>query len=223
MGLKIASLDEVRERMRVGDIIAFGGRDPVSWLVKAVTGAPVSHAGIILADRREHAGAPAEGRIRLMEAHPFQLRFDVHTAELAERVRDYGGDTWWLPLHDSLRERLDPERLQHWLMSQEGKSFDMVQGVFSAFDRVPWLRRLGPTERNLDSIFCSELVIAGLVQSCAIPPINPSVVTPAEMCAFRIYAEDYWQLSGRRREILGFNSLDLDDWAARQPERLPDD
>lgn len=40
--------NDVRERMRSGDIISFGGKHPVSRFTKATTQSSVSHVGVIL-------------------------------------------------------------------------------------------------------------------------------------------------------------------------------
>jgi hypothetical protein len=82
-----------------------------------------------------------------------------------------------------------------------------VQAVASA------VNHLGTdTPEDFSRWFCSELVAAGLEYGGALPPINCSEVTPIDLCRFAIYADAYYQLSGRPTAIRGYNSIIVERW-----------
>lgn len=75
----------------------------------------------------------------------------------------------------------------------------------------PWQQsaRAGVIHDEGYRFFCSELVAGGLKISNAIPAtVNPSEVTPAELCRWQIYRE-LIQLKGTPRHISGFNTRSL--------------
>lgn len=69
------------------------------------------------------------------------------------------------------------------------------------------------TEKDAEIFFCSELAIAALTEGRVISGIEPSKVTPIDMCRFNLYEEEYVQFKGEEpTRIRGFNSVDPARW-----------
>ncbi len=69
------------------------------------------------------------------------------------------------------------------------------------------------TEKDAEIFFCSELAIAALTEGGVIAGIEPSKVTPIDMCRFNLYKEEYVQFKGEERtRIRGFNSANPSRW-----------
>jgi len=89
-----------------------------------------------------------------------------------------------------------------------------MQAAGSAIDFLDKLGGPGANREDFDKFFCSELVAAGLEIGRVLPEINSSEVTPIDLCRFDIFAPDYYQLQGDRREISRYSSMDPASWAA---------
>jgi hypothetical protein len=46
----------------------------------------------------------------------------------------------------------------------------------------------------------------------AITTINASEVTPIDLCKFELYADNYTQISGDKKIISGYNTLNPEGW-----------
>lgn len=69
------------------------------------------------------------------------------------------------------------------------------------------------TEEDAEIFFCSELVAGALEAGGVIIGIEPSKVTPIDMCRFNLYEEEYIQFKGEERtRIRGFNSANPSRW-----------
>ncbi len=70
------------------------------------------------------------------------------------------------------------------------------------------------TEEDAEIFFCSELVAGALRAGGVIAGIEPSKVTPIDMCRFNLYAEEYVQFKGEEEptRIRGFNSVAPARW-----------
>ena len=163
MAMKHISYEEARSKMKAGDVIAFGGSSHFSGIIKFAIRAEVSHIGIILQTqiRDKNTG------------HFFHSIIDstsrqgVAILKLQDRVDEYDGDVWWLPLRQEIRKTLfDYQAFYKFLLQQEGKKYDKQQAAGSAidmFDQLPFgLRGPGYNEEDFRRFFCSELVAAGL-------------------------------------------------------------
>jgi len=124
---------------------------------------------------------------------------------LSDRLRAYDGEVWWLPV------RLADERVKqflHFLFAQDGKPYDMPQALLAGLDALDFGGN-GPTAATEDysRLFCSELV-AGAFKACGLidDNINPSEVTPIDLCRMPIYQRAYKQLThGPSVEIPGYS------------------
>lgn len=216
MPWKSAKYDQVRKNMRPGDVIAFAGNGPVSEIIMRTTQSNVSHVGVIL-QSEPVAGEPGSGTFQVIESTSLDGRVGVTISRLSERIQSYEGKVWWLPLRDSVRQRMDVEAFRQFLLQQEGKPYDVPQAIMSGLDQLDdseLLERATHASEDFERFFCSELVAAALEASRAIAPLNASEVTPIDLCMFSIYKPDYYQLKGEAETIGGHNTVSPEGWGA---------
>jgi hypothetical protein len=211
MPMKSISYEEAQLRMRAGDVIAFGGSSHFSGMIKLAIRAEVSHIGVILEMQVEDGNA---GKFfnYLIDA---TSRQGVTISRLDDRLNEYDGEVWWLPLRQQIRdERFDQQAFYEFLSKQEGKKYDKRQAAGSAidvFDQLPFgFQGPGYNKEDFRRFFCSELVAAGLKFAKVAPMlINASEATPIDICRWNIYEPEYYLLKGNpSKEISGYNSLD---------------
>jgi hypothetical protein len=215
-----ATYDEVKQEIRPGDVIAFGGRGGFAGVIKWATVSTVNHVAIVLGSdpplEGEADAGPGMQGIRIIESTSSLDKYPgVNIRELDERVEGHEGEVWWLPLSEKSRQKLDLERFHSFLLLQVGKSYDSLQAFKSAPDfveDVPLLSRMTRSEEDFSRFFCSELVSAGLETGGTIGSLNCSEVTPMDLCMFSIYQQRYYQLKGGRKLIDGYNTLDPEGW-----------
>jgi len=194
---------ELRDKMQPGDIIAFGGKTQFSQLIKWFTNSQVSHVAILLKTRRLDAKTDKYYN-QIIESTVKEDKSGVIVSKLSRAVQHYSGEMWWLPLSETVREKLDLEKYFDWLEEQEGKKYDMGQLIPCALD---FLGPLTKTQEDYEKLFCSELVVGALKAGGAIPEtINSSEVTPKDLMSWEIYANTYVQLKGDPTEISTLNS-----------------
>lgn len=206
-----ATYQEVRERMRPGDVLAFSGKGNFSELIKWATRGPVSHVGMVL-----HAELKFPGKTwtrpyynQVVESTSLGGFSGVAISRCSRRLAAYDGAVWWLPLSEEIRSRLNEQRLIEFVLDAEGKPYDVPQAIFSALDFG------GPLTRNVEdfaAFFCSELLAGGLEAGRAVPPVNASEVTPLDLCSWAIYEADYYQLKGEPAKITAYNTRDPAGW-----------
>ena len=113
-----ASYDAVRKRMRPGDVIAYADKEGVSGLILAATRGPVSHVGVVVRSRADAWSADeASVSPQVIESgsEPKGI-IGVGLRWMDERMRNYDGNIWWLPLGDAVRARVDVERFTAFLV-----------------------------------------------------------------------------------------------------------
>ena len=206
----------IREHMRPGDIIAFGGNSLFSRWTKFTTGSVVTHIAVVL-----HTNIPdkCSGRYvnQIMEATIYNGKQGVMTNRLSERINNYNGDMWWLPLGEQARYQFNQNHhaFFNFMNEQHGKPYDIFQLFGSAvdtFDGHPLLNSISYNEENFTRWFCSELVAEGLKTAKVIKDINASEVTPIDICRFSIFKGRYVQVKGTSQVIEGYNSLSTERW-----------
>lgn len=192
--MKQISYADARAFMQPGDVIAFGGLEGLSYLIKMVTVSKVSHVGIIL-----QAQMPSvNGQIinQIIESTTLGDCAGVTINRMSTHIESYPGDIWWLPLTDFYREHLDQGAMFSFLLDQVGKPYDAPQAILSALDGF-----IPDNRKDLDRLFCSELVIAGLEAGGVMEEdINCSEHTPADVCRLPIF-QDAFQLKGVAKEL----------------------
>jgi len=214
MGWKRAKYDDVRSKMKPGDVIAFGGKGNFSELIKWATRSTVSHVGVIMQSKMLIEGGVEKRRFfnQIIESTSIAGFSGVVINRLSDRINRYEGEIWWLPLGTEVRRKLKLKRFFDWCLRQKGKPYDTPQAVKSAIDALDNVPLIGGATYNVEDFskfFCSELVTAALEKGGVIKNINSSEVTPIDLCTFDLYHEHYFQLSkGAKKAINGHNSSD---------------
>ena len=206
----------IREQMRPGDIIAFGGNSLFSKWTKLTTRSAVTHIAIVMQTKMRDEDS---GRYfnQVMEATVYEGKKGVMTNRLSERVHTYDGDIWWLPLGETARQRFNERKRDffNFMFAQDGKKYDVLQlfgSAVDALDDLPIFKNISYNQEDFSSWFCSELVAEGLETAGVISGVNASEVTPVDICRFSIFEPRYVQVKGEGRLITGFNSLSADNW-----------
>ncbi len=207
MAWKRANYADVRDRMKPGDIIAFGGNCIMSDVFKWITRSCVSHSGVVLQTKLMIDDTPQAGIFNeIMESTEYKGFMGVQRNRLSQVIKDYDGNVWWLPLSAATREKLDLKKFFDFLIHQEGKPFDLADSAELMFKT--FIHQQPDIREDFSKFFCSELVVAGLEAGNVLPPIDSSDITPADLCKFGIYSGDYYQLKGNNRKIKKYNSRD---------------
>ena len=124
---------------------------------------------------------------------------------LSSVIADYDGSVWWLPLGADVRNWLDLKKFYDFLMHQVGKPFDISDSAELMFDTL--INQSPDIKEDFRKFFCSELVVAGLEAGGALPAVDSSDITPADLCKLKIYAGKYYQLKGDDQEIKRYNTM----------------
>ncbi len=209
MAIKLTQYKDVRQDMKAGDVIAFGGKGHFSEIIKFATRSTVSHVGIILQTRvLEDESGRFFNQIIESTGHD-----GVAVYRLSDRL-GYDGEIWWLPLRKDIWEsKFDSGKFYNFLFNEvKGRPYDIPQAIKSAvdvLDDLPFTDKMGPTHNKEDfaKFFCSELVAAGLEIAGMVGEINASEVTPVDLCRWNIYEDDYYMLKGEEKPISRYNTL----------------
>lgn len=216
MSWKTALYQDVRPKMKAGDVIAFSGKGNFSEIIKWATRAAVSHVGVILQSKLQIDGEPQSGIFnQIIESTSLNGFSGVIISRLSDRLDTYDGEIWWLPLRQDIHAAMDKKKYYDFLIHQERKEYDMPQAIKSALDaldKVPLVGNLTHNAEDFSRFFCSELVAAALEAAGAISHINASEVTPIDLCSFALFENDYYQLTGNRKEIRGYNATNPTGW-----------
>jgi hypothetical protein len=207
-----ANYDDVKDAMRPGDVVAFGGTKFYSEVSKTMTRSPVSHVALVLRSSLppDDVSSP-QSSPQIIEA----IKEGIVVRWLDEHITGYPGNIWWLPLSDAIRDRLDLAKFSAFLLEQVGVPFDTpqaAQAVLDELDHIPLIGDLTHSEEDFSALFCSEVAAAGLEAGGAIGSLNCSEVTPIDMFQFAIYQGTYYQIKGPRTLVAGFNTVNPEGW-----------
>lgn len=220
MGWQRAKYSEVRNKMQPGDVIAFGGKTHFSEVIKWATGSGVTHVGVILQSKLLIYDEIQSGYFnQIIESANINGFRGVSISRMSDRMNHYHGETWWLPLSEDVRKKLNFQEFYSFLLHQDRKKYDLPQAIKSAVDStddIPLLRNASHAEEDFAKFFCSELVAAGLEAGGVLPKLNASEITPIELCRMKIFRGDYYQLKGPNRKIKGFNRMDPALWGEEE-------
>lgn len=212
MAMIKADYKDVRNRMRPGDIIAFGSESVVSDIIRWATKSTVSHVAVVLQSKMVIDNVIQDGFFnQVIEAN----LNGVTTNRLSNYANSFDGDLWWLPLSDEIRKKLDIQKFFNFLLDQTDKKYDITQAVKAALDsmdKTPVLNNLTLNQEDFSKFFCSELAAAAFEKGGIIKSLNASEVTPIDLCRFNIFSNDYYKIKGGDRKINGFNSLSPENW-----------
>jgi hypothetical protein len=195
--------DHVRHMIRVGDGICMGGHGFVSWAIRRWTCSPLSHWATVF-----EAHEP-ERRVRLIESTSLNDVKGVQYSYASDRIRDYDGRVWWLPLSAESRRRIKEDEFTAFLAAQIGKGYDYADIAHLCLDVL----HLIEAREDWRAYICSELGAAGGKIGGILPPwMDTSEVTPIDLARLKIWAPDYYQLHGTFCEIPRYNSLSPEYW-----------
>ena len=180
----------LRPEMKTGDVIAFSGKGRISNLIKLVTQSPYSHVGMVIRTNMEEGLGES---VLLVESTTLNTVADAFSGKrvkgvqmhwLSQRLRNYPGEAYWLPLKEAVLQEKIPSML-HWLRTihKNHVAYDSLQAVGSALDVIDifGLRN----KRGYHTLFCSELVARALQIAGKVPEeINPSECTPQDVVEF---------------------------------------
>jgi len=214
MPIKQIDYKDARKLMQAGDVIAFGGRSFFSEIIKLTTFSAVSHVGVILQTiiKNDTKDRFINKIIESATVHGFS---GVNESRFSERLEEYKGEIWWLPLKKEIREQsFDQEKFYNFLYAQEEarKEYDLPQGIKSAIDAFDKIHGPSYNKEDFNKFFCSELVAAAFERANVTGSINASEVTAIDLCRWNIYEDTYYQLKGDLKEISQYNTLSPSDW-----------
>ena len=131
MPLESLKVLDIVSMVQPGDILAFSGQgNIVSDLVRTATGSIVSHVGIVLSSQSSIDGKPVQPKI--IESTSLGGFQGVTVTDLIMRATYYPGFIWYLPLRLDLQKKVDPKKLEYWLLQQKGKQYDTWGAIESA-------------------------------------------------------------------------------------------
>lgn len=210
---------DARPQMRPGDVIAFGGKGHFSEIIKFATFSDVSHVGVILQTKVTNDDT---GRFfnQIIESTSLNDFNGVVISRFSDRLENYEGDLWWLPLSDEIREtKFNQTEFYNFLFDKAKRrvEYDMPQAIKSALDALDELpfgiHGPGYNREDFSKFFCSELVAAGLERAGSVGEVNTAEVTPIDLCRWNIYKGTYYQLKGDpKKRISRFNTASPADW-----------
>ncbi len=186
--------ENIRDRMKPGDLIAFGGYGFISNTIKSVTNSNVSHVGTILQTNIPTIEGFYINQVIESVGKGKGGLSGVVINRMSDHIRDYEGDIWWLPLNAEAREKFDQSIFFSFMLAQVGKPYDAPQAIGSALDFIP------DNREDLDKLYCSELVAAGYEKVEIIGEINASEQTPIDDCNFPIFDEEE-QIKGTLKKL----------------------
>ncbi len=211
-----AFYNDIKDHIRPGDLIAFGGNSLFSKWAKLTTCSGVTHVGAIT---RSHTCPDTNKVLRhdIFEATVRNRQRGVMVNPLEERLEEYEGDIWWLPLHRKPGERfLRAEQIMlDFIASENGKNYDIWQlfgSTVDFFDNHPWLWRLTRNLKCEHEWFCSELIAELYNRTGVVKQVCAAETTPIDLCRFKIFQDGYVQLKGKSRDIRRFNTFLPDNW-----------
>lgn len=210
--MKEASYPEVRDRMRPGDLIFFGGKSAISDGIKFFTRSAASHVAIVRQTKAVDDAEPGRFFNEVIESTSLGGFLGVTASRLSVRVETYAGKMWWAPLNEFTQERLNVQAMWDFLYEQEGKPYDTLGAMKAGIDLFG--DRFLHGKEDFSKFFCSELVAGALEAGGVLPPLNASEVVPQDLAEMQLYGHLY-QIKGTREEIRGFNSTPPDVAARR--------
>jgi len=193
--------------MQPGDIIAFCGNSKFSRLIKLATSSNVTHIAIVCLSHVEYHGSVT---VEIMESVQEDICYEtglpvtgVTRNRMSTKLASYHGDVWWIPLSPDTRARLDYSAAINFLMSVEGRPYDMPQAIQAGIDLLDRSEWLTYAVEDYSAFFCSELAAAALKYGGVLDPkFNPSETTPVDLIRLPVYGSNYYQLKGVPAEII---------------------
>jgi hypothetical protein len=207
---------QVRPQMQGGDIIAFDGSCVadiaeladhfLSNAIEVITRSALSHVGMVL-DYSLPIGGKPQTELNLIESTMMTGKSGPQINPLAQRIAEYDGRVWWLPLSFRAWVMIDWPTAWQFALGRVGKDHYSVKSIGDFIARklpiLQWLPFVHKAEP--DAEVCSEY-IAEILRAGGLPGIDCHEVSPQKLVEMRIY-RDVVQLVGTPREIRNFNTV----------------
>jgi hypothetical protein len=205
----LSTYDQIRDKIRQGDLIGFGGTGFVSGGIELFTRSPLSHIGIVLDTQVSIGGQPQQGHvIMLIESTSLNGKSGVQINRLSERVSNYPGKVWWLPLADAIRAKCDWQKFYDYALSLDGHPYAYIPVAMMVFEPIahwPIIGRLVQNPRDTSQLFCSALDAALIEKAGGLDfNINFDEVSPQDLAAMPLYS-GATQIKGPATDIPHFN------------------
>jgi len=180
--------EDVRHNIKTGDVVAFSGHGTISDLIKALTGAPYSHVGLVFdvtatgADERNILFVESTVSVDLADGvRPEKIIEGVQMHFLSRRLDHYNGSAWLVPLKKALTaEQVNKMQAYARTVHNEMRPFDWRGLLGLGFELVSGLKLF--THPDFSAFFCSEFVTRTLIETGIVPEgVNPSRQTPASV------------------------------------------
>ncbi len=196
-----------RKVVQSGDVVAFGGKSLLSKIVKAAGKTVVSHSGVIVtALAGDTEPQFFESTVRLKGSNPVS---GARVTSFQNRWNEYDGELWLLPLAAEIRkEFFDEPAFRDFVAEADGKDFDLGEGFAIIWREI--LEQLEGSDLVAEQYyFCSELVADAFLHAGTIADVDPSEVSPKDLCRWKMYGDTYFVREGQvqTRRIRRFNTL----------------
>jgi len=200
----------IAAQMQPGDVIAFAGKEVISYLIDFFSGSSISHVGMVKytidADHPDVilTESTIEKGVSGPQDHP-----------LGDVLANYGDGAraWWLPLAPTIRRLIDWQAFYAFVKDAESGAYSYdVPGLFGFLGRqIPILGTYICQSESAKRIFCSGYDTAILEHAGILRGINYTQESPKQLCQIKIFRTDpapgYVQLMGAPQEIPGYSIL----------------
>jgi hypothetical protein len=108
---------KLRDAIRPGDVIAFSGREIISYLIDLFSGSNISHVAMV-----RHPADVHLGDVVITESTIEKGKSGPQDNLLGATLLGYnaGAQAWWLPLADDVRSEIDWRNFYAYLGAEEG-------------------------------------------------------------------------------------------------------
>lgn len=160
--------EAIRHSLNTGDIVLFGGRGILSWLIKRGTKSDYSHIGVVVR-------AEDQDMLLVLESTTLSGKKGVQVNLLSERIQGYKGcialRTLSRPISQSMSDSLRTFRAEIKGRPYEKSVWNLLGSIFN---RVKG-------REDLSSLFCSELAAEAYQRMGLLTEDRPSdKYTPAD-------------------------------------------
>ena len=146
--------NEIREQIQQGDVIAFSGKGHVSELIKLFTLSSVSHVAIVMKDKELTSEGVLITVNNIIESTTLDGFAGVAVNKLSKRLKHYNGESWWLPLNDTIRQKIDFDVFYNWLKNHTNTPF--LKNLMQIM-RLAGLDAMLKIYKNLEEALAEEL------------------------------------------------------------------
>ncbi len=151
--------NEIRSKLKTGDMVLFSGKGIVSNFIKVFTSSPYSHVGMVVKIHEWDMVLLWESTTlsKIKDIRSGTVRQGVQLVPLSERVKSYQG-TMGVRFLNIQRTYLMDEALAKLRREVSGRPYEenKLELFKSAYDFFG-----GKNEEDLSSLFCSEMVAEG--------------------------------------------------------------